>query len=190
MKTIYHVIDNTYFTLEGPDDYPIYKPFTVVSPPKDKKIAGFDWVRNEWIVQETFSEETTEVIKKMMASSELSSEEKIALSEFYPNWEIGLTYKKGDIVRFDEALWEYFSSKETTATEALNPKDANYLWHKITIGEDGVAIWKRPEGYQDVYKKGDIVLYTPTGKKYESLIDGNSQEPTKDEPYNRYWKEI
>ena len=33
------------------------------------------------------------------------------------------------------------------------------------------------------------VIYEPNGKVYISKIEGNSEEPTKDEPHNRYWVE-
>ena len=34
------------------------------------------------------------------------------------------------------------------------------------------------------------VIYEPNGKVYISKIEGNSEEPTKDEPHNRYWVEF
>lgn len=178
-----------------PIDREAIYPRTTAEPPSGQGvvITGYDSVTDTWQfvdagLDEDLSVAISEAVQKAVG---LDDETIIQLAQFYPEWTVGTTYSQGDIVRYgDETLWRYHSPDATVATDQLRPGLADYLWTKIVIGDDGVVIWVQPTGYENAYKVGDVVLYKPTSLKYESLIDGNTQEPTKDEPYNRYWKEL
>lgn len=171
-------------------------PRTATEPPigQGVVITGYDSVTDAWqFVDKGLDDEThTAVSEAVQKAVGLDDETILQLAQFYPEWVVGTTYSQGDIVRYgdDETLWRYHSPDATVATDQFKPDLAAYLWTKIVIGDDGVVIWVQPTGYENAYQIGDIVLYEPTGKEYESLIAGNTQEPTKDEPYNRYWKEL
>lgn len=205
-----------YEEIQVPEDFNLTYPFIAKEIPEGLEVPRYNWDVGEWEDDSAKeakkrAEEAEQEKKKAIAEKELvegqllnalttvtaalnnesvSQEIKDQLLGLYPIWEIGKIYKNGDIVQYEKVIYRYHAKDSTIATEQLNPKDANYLWTTFNVNSDGVMVWVMPSGYENAYKKGDIVLYEPTGKKYESLIDGNTQEPTKDEPYNRYWKEV
>lgn len=132
--------------------------------------------------------DTLTTLGELLSDESLPEEVKQALLAIYPAWTVGLMYKTGDVVQYNGEIYRYIATEPMTATEQLNPADAAYMWVINNVNADGVQVWKLPTGYQNAYAKGDVVIYEPDGKKYTSLVDGNTQEPTKDEPYNRYWK--
>ena len=195
MKTVYEIANGTIYEWQAPDSRVIVRPFTEVPKPSEDNqvIIGFDWLKNEWQTEEKIPQGVLDELQDILGNADLTDNQLNNLGDLFPVWKVGETYKKGSVVRFDEKLYEYFGEEESVATEQLAPNLANYLWREVKVTSEGgeaVLEWVMPTGYENAYKKGDIVLYTPTGKKYKSLIDGNSQEPTKDEPYNRYWKEL
>lgn len=101
----------------------------------------------------------------------------------------GVFIMKNDLVEFEGGL--YLSLQDHVADENYPPDKTNYRYvvkRKGTHGDgDEPDLWVQPTGYENVYNKGDRVKYFD-GFIYVSKIDGNSQEPTKDEPYNRWWK--
>lgn len=126
-------------------------------------------------------------VKKLIRIDELTPEEIEGIIALYDKWEdrIGTIIKKDELVRYEGEL--YKSLAEHTADANFNPIITNYHYVLATPKET-IDYWKAPTGYQNDYSKGDLVIYKPDGKTYVSKIDGNSQEPTKDEPHNRYWE--
>lgn len=127
-------------------------------------------------------------IQKVIRVDDLTEEELEEIKNIYPKFEDleGETIPKGQLLLFGGELYKSLSEHEVDKN--YNPAETNYRY--VLAAPEGVAdFWKQPSGYEDVYNKGDLVIYKPNGKTYVSKIDGNSQEPTKDEPHNRYWEE-
>lgn len=125
--------------------------------------------------------------RKLIRVDELQEGELEEIIRLYDKWtdRIDTIIKKDELIRYEGEL--YKSLTEHTADADFNPVITNYRYVLATPKET-IDYWKAPAGYQDVYSKGDLVIYKPDGKMYVSKINGNSQEPTKDEPYNRYWE--
>ena len=128
-------------------------------------------------------------IQKLVRIDDLSEEELDNIVMIYESFTelIGKTIPKGYLLRHDGVL--YKSLKEHEVKKEFNPVVTNYLY--VEASPKGVIPeWVMPTGYQNAYDIGDKVIYIPDGKIYISKIEGNSQEPTKDEPHNRYWEEF
>ena len=101
----------------------------------------------------------------------------------------GILIEKNDLVSFEGSL--YLSLQDHIADGNYPPGKTNYRYVIKRKGTNGDGeepdLWERPTGYENVYSKGDRVKYFD-GLIYVSKIDGNAEEPTKDEPYNRYWE--
>lgn len=124
------------------------------------------------------------VVRKLIRVDDLTGEELDEIKALYPVWSPNsIRYKKDEVFRYGDDL--YKAVYEVVSTKEHTP-DITSAYTKVSAG-GVIDYWKAPTGYENVYKKGDKVIYKPDGKIYISKIDGNSQEPTKDEPYNRYW---
>lgn len=127
-------------------------------------------------------------VRKLVRIDELSEGELEKLYHLYKKWEDiqGETLLEGELVRYLGNLYNVL--KEHEVKKDYNPEDTNYLYNLATPNEV-IPEWFAVRGYQDsiVRVKGYKMIYE--GKIYISKIDGNSAEPTKDEPYNRYWEE-
>ena len=132
----------------------------------------------------------TQVIKDLVDFDNASIEELEALDFLHKKFEHGILIEKNDLVEYEGGL--YISLSDHIADENFPPGETDYRYtvkRKGTHsdGEDPDP-WVQPTGYQNAYSKGDRVLYLPDGLIYISQIDGNAEEPTKDEPHNRWWK--
>ena len=122
---------------------------------------------------------------EMMAVEDMTDE----IINFVPTWVDGLRIEKGSYVTYNNIM--YKSLQTHTANRDYPPDTTNYRYvikRKGTHGDgEEPDLWVQPTGYENVYNKGDRVKYFD-GLIYVSKIDGNAEEPTKDEPYNRYWE--
>ena len=122
---------------------------------------------------------------------ELTEEEYENMIGLYSPWEmfIGQTIPEGTIVRYEGVLYQVVKGQTHKVEKHLDPVSMNYGYVEIPP-VNAIPEWFPVDGYQDaqIRKKGYKMTYN--GKVYESLIDGNTQEPTMDEPHNRYWKEV
>lgn len=159
-----------------PKSKSVYRPFTDTEPPADDVIiTGFDWNSLRWTFEEkdSLSDETKSVIKEVIASADLTNEQALAVAEFYPDWQVGKAYSKGEMVNYNGSLYRVVQSHNSQADWA--PDQAVSLFSKVVIGEDGVEEWIQPTGAHDAYSKGQQIRYK--GKLWLSLIDGNVWEP-------------
>lgn len=104
-----------------------------------------------------------------------------------PQWvqPLGATdaYNAGDIVMHKDKKWE-------SEIDANVWEPGVYGWKEVTAQEsdpeepaDDTPEFVQPSGAHDAYKKGAQVMYN--GRKYESLIDGNTYSP---DAYPNGWK--
>lgn len=126
------------------------------------------------------------IISAPSVAATISDSDALKLADLWPTWAVGNTYSKGQVVVYNGQTYRHHADSTEAATEQLNPVDATYMWTPITLTASGDVVWAAPTGYQNAYKKGDVVLYSD-GKHYTSLIDGNTQVPGTD---TRYWVEV
>lgn len=126
-------------------------------------------------------------VQKLIRVDELEEGELEQIIGLYDKWEdrLGTEIKKDELTRYKGELYKALETH--IADENFNPIETNYRY-VLATPQQTIDYWVQPSGYENTYSKGDVVIYKPDGKTYISKIDGNSQEPTKDEPHNRYWE--
>lgn len=142
------------------------------------------------VIQEQERDDQIQIIKELTDFESASAEGLEKLYFLKKDFRHGIFIEKNDLVEYQGGL--YVSLQDHIADINYPPDTTNYRYtvkRKGTHGDGQTPdLWIKPTGYENVYNKGDRVLYYD-GKIYVSLIDGNAEEPTKDEPYNRYWIE-
>lgn len=89
----------------------------------------------------------------------------------YPAWEADTAYAIGQRVRYGDKLYKCVQAH--TSQGDWIPSATPALWVRVSIEE--WPEWVQPTGAHDAYAKGDKVTYK--GKRYISLIDGNTYSP-------------
>ena len=89
----------------------------------------------------------------------------------YPAWGADTAYAVGQRVRYGDKL--YKCAQAHTSQDDWMPSATPALWVRVSIEE--WPEWVQPTGAHDAYAKGDKVTYK--GKRYISLIDGNTYSP-------------
>ena len=89
----------------------------------------------------------------------------------YPAWEADTAYAIGHRVRYGDKLYKCVQAH--TSQGDWIPSATPALWVRVSIEE--WPEWVQPTGAHDAYAKGDKVTYK--GKRYISLIDGNTYSP-------------
>ena len=89
----------------------------------------------------------------------------------YPAWEADTAYAIGQRVRYGDKLYKCVQAH--TSQDDWMPSTTPALWVRVSIEE--WPEWVQPTGAHDAYAKGDKVTYK--GKRYISLIDGNTYSP-------------
>ena len=89
----------------------------------------------------------------------------------YPAWETDAAYAIGQRVRYGDKLYKCVQAD--TSQGDWMPGATPALWVRVSIEE--WPEWVQPTGAHDAYAKGDKVTYK--GKRYISLIDGNTYSP-------------
>lgn len=117
----------------------------------------------------------------------LTSKQAMEIATVYPEYEVGKTYKVGEMFIFgennvgDPQLYKVM--QEHISQEDWKPSDSPTLYKPIGLTEQGYPIWSKPSGVHDAYNVGDIVDFY--GTLYKSLIDGNVFSP---EEYPSGWE--
>ena len=89
----------------------------------------------------------------------------------YPAWGADTAYAIGQRVRYGDKLYKCVQAH--TSQDDWMPSATPALWVRVSIEE--WPEWVQPTGAHDAYAKGDKVTYK--GKRYISLIDGNTYSP-------------
>ena len=120
---------------------------------------------------------------KMFAET-LSDEQALLVPLVYDEFEVGIDYKVGNRVLYNDILYKVIT--EHTSQETWTPDIAPSLFAKIiNETQDGsIPEWIQPDS-TNAYMTGDKVIFE--GKTYESLIDNNIWTPT---AYPQGWQEI
>jgi len=145
-------------------------------------------------LRENIENTTTEVAdikkvtRKLVSKSDISADEYKEIISIYDDWQTGVAYSKGQVVKYKDELWEVIQGHSSQAD--WTPDSVPALFKSVTAPKtnDGVEIvpdFKQPTGGHDAYKKGDKVKFE--GKVYESVIDNNAYSPT---DYPQGWKVV
>lgn len=116
----------------------------------------------------------------LITSDTISADEVAELVALYPGWTVGVGYFVGDLIAYQDGLYQCIQAHTSQADWA--PDIVPALWlSKTPAGV--IPEWVRPTGAHDAYQAGDKVLYN--GQVYESVIDGNTWSP---DEYPAGWK--
>lgn len=112
----------------------------------------------------------------------ISIEDMKELAALYPDFVIDKAYAVGDLVEYNNELYEVIQSH--TSQSDWTPDIVPALFKAKTV----IAVipnWVQPTGGHDAYNIGDKVIFE--GQTYESLINANVYSPT---AYPQGWKLI
>lgn len=119
----------------------------------------------------------------------LTDDEAMEISTLYPKYEVGKTYKAGELFTDGEnSVGDpqlYRTNQEHTSQADWVPSKTPALYTPIGLNKKGYPVWSQPTGAHDAYNLGDIVDYN--GTLVESLIDGNVYSP---DDYPDGWKKV
>lgn len=133
-------------------------------------------------------ENNSKLTEQLIKITDLSDEQLGELVNVYPSWETGIYLAVGDIIKYENKLYEVIQAHSTL--DNWKPSSVPALYKEISpketnSGQEVIPQWKQPTGGHDAYNKGDKVLFN--GKVYESLNNGNAHSPS---AYPAGWKEI
>ena len=106
-----------------------------------------------------------------IAGAKLDDATALDAMALYPLWKTDVAYAIGQRVRYGDKL--YKCAQAHTSQGDWIPSATPALWVRASIEE--WPEWVQPTGAHDAYAKGDKVTYK--GKRYISLIDGNTYSP-------------
>lgn len=129
---------------------------------------------------------TNSVIPSIIMRADLTDEEAIAYKDFYPEYKVGVDYKKDWIITYDGDL--YRIGQDHTSQEQWVPGETGTeaLYSKIEITEEGYEVWQEWDGVSGSYANGQIVKDPTDEQLYQSLIDNNVWGPPSTQP--DYWQ--
>ena len=126
------------------------------------------------------------VIAPIIMREDLTDAEASNFKQFYPEWVVGIDYKKNWIIRYGEDL--YRIGQDHTSQEQWVPgaDGTTALYSKIDISEDGYETWQEWDGVSGTYAKDQVVRDPTDEQLYKSLISNNVWGPPSEQP--DYWE--
>ena len=110
-------------------------------------------------------------------AASLSDGQAAAIPALFAGWQVGASYRTGDVVRWKGGLWR--ALQDSTAQDIYPPDGYVAGWKRIgEPGPDGLFAWSRPLCAEDAYSLGDRVRHD--GRVWESTVPGehaNTWEP-------------
>ena len=106
-----------------------------------------------------------------IAGAKLDDATALDAMALYLAWKTDVAYAIGQRVRYGDKLYKCVQAH--TSQGDWMPSATPALWVRVSIEE--WPEWVQPTGAHDAYAKGDKVTYK--GKRYISLIDGNTYSP-------------
>ena len=119
------------------------------------------------------------VTRKLVSKSDIGAEEYKEIISIYDDWNPGVSYEKGQVIKYNNELWEVIQAHKSQGDWLPNSTASLYKSATAPKTQDGAEIipdFKQPTGGHDAYKKGDKVKFE--GKVYESTIDANAYSPS------------
>ena len=106
-----------------------------------------------------------------IAGAKLDDATALDAMALYLLWKTDVAYAIGQRVRYGDKLYKCVQAH--TSQGDWIPSATPALWVRVSVEE--WPEWVQPTGAHDAYAKGDKVTYK--GKRYISLIDGNTYSP-------------
>ena len=101
----------------------------------------------------------------------LSTDELMQVAAILPNWDASKTYTEGDIVRYQQSLYQAIDEVPANTV----PDVATDKWTNITKPVDGVAQWIQPNSAENAYDSAAVVMHDD--EQWSSDEDYNMHEP-------------
>jgi len=161
---------------EGFEDWPNFPPpsWDDVGVPPDaySKIRRIKQLTNPTKLVEMLERFAALSLSGKVIAEELSDEDKAALVDLFPQYEVGKAYKIGDVFGYEGSLYEVLQDH---TSQADWPPDTTASLYKAHTPSGVIEEWVQPQGSHDAYMLGDVV--THDGKTWESLINDNVWQP-------------
>ena len=127
----------------------------------------------------------TDPIPSLLMRANFTDDEAVNYISVYPEYKVGVNYKKNWIIRYGEDL--YRIGQDHTSQEQWVPgaDGTTALYSKIDISEDGYETWQEWDGVSGAYAKDQVVRDPTDEQLYKSLIDSNVWGPPSKQP--NYW---
>lgn len=116
------------------------------------------------IIEDSFAE--------MIRIDVIPEDKYLDLLSFYNLYEEDKEYVAGDLLRYDDELYEVIHPH--TSQEDWIPYEFPALYKRV-VPDGIIPMWVQPLGLHDAYQKGDKVIFED--KIYESTIDSNTWSP-------------
>lgn len=101
----------------------------------------------------------------------LSTDELMQVAAILPNWDASKTYTEGDIVRYQQSLYQAIGEVPADTV----PDTSAYKWKDLTKPVDGVTRWIQPNSAENAYDSAAIVMHDD--EQWSSDEDYNMHEP-------------
>ena len=101
----------------------------------------------------------------------LSTDELMQVAAILPNWDASKTYTEGDIVRYQQSLYQAIGEVPADTV----PDTSAYKWKDLTKPVDGVARWIQPNSAENAYYSAAFVMHDD--EQWSSDEDYNMHEP-------------
>lgn len=101
----------------------------------------------------------------------LSTDELMQVAAILPNWDASKTYTEGDIVRYQQSLYQAIGEVPADTV----PDTSAYKWKDLTKPVDGVARWIQPNSAENAYDSAAVVMHDD--EQWSSDEDYNMHEP-------------
>lgn len=112
-----------------------------------------------------------ESLKKLRESA--TDEQSAEAPAVYPTWKVGIAYKVGDKILYNEILYKVLQAH--TSQETWTPAETPSLFAQALIPDVNVIPeWAQPDS-TNPYMSGDKVTYN--GKTWVSTVDNNVWTP-------------
>lgn len=118
------------------------------------------------------AEQVIEWSSLFLRQDEMSPEDYAALVARYPAYAVGVAYVAGELVAYNDNLYEVVQGH--TSQSDWQPDQTPALYAHA-VPQSVIPEWVQPTGQQDAYQIGDRV--THNGQVWESLVNGNTWEP-------------
>jgi hypothetical protein len=119
---------------------------------------------------------------ELIRADSISVEGMKELVSLYPTFEVGKAYVVGELIEYDNELYQVIQAHTSQADWTPDVVPALFKAKTVSVV---IPDFVQPTGSHDAYNTGDKVLFE--GSVYESLIDANTWSPT---TYPQGWKLI
>lgn len=118
-----------------------------------------------------------------------TNEQLISVSSFFPDWETGHKYTKGEIINYNGNLYRIGQDHTSQSNWLPDSAGVTALYSAIKIDEEtGYETWKAWDGVSGIYAKDQIVKDPNDGLLYKSTIANNVWGPPSS--YAAYWTKV